>query len=256
MVIIFADAHSSTEASERYGEAGLERIREQLAGVERVFTAISPDVKRVGSRLGDGIMLAAPRDRTHAIGLVRDAITLQAQPPAFLPLRIALGVGDVTWDEPGTTYDGPVVTLTARLEKACPPGGVAVNEELWSLLSFYAADLRPRFAHRVEDLAGLGPRGFWVAMPAGVRADPASAGPQPRAVVEASSSEILGLLADNMRRAGEREDRALTVIERNASASERLATELNRLGEFLRDTQRENRQALADLFREMRERRP
>lgn len=168
MILCKFDTVRSTEALERRGHDVTVGIRTQLAAVvTRLFaslltTALPTSLRFTGERQGDGLMVGAPR--AHAIEMLREAMTLQAEPPwqhpTWLPVRMAVGIAEVTWDgapySPGSVPNGrDIVILSRLLETECPAGSVVVNEPLLRHLREYDRPLFDLFEERDAELKGI-----------------------------------------------------------------------------------------------------
>ena len=107
----------------------LERLRTLRRAV--IDPAINEYSGRVVNTGGDSLLLVFD----SIDGAVRCAVTVQQQVPAYdgghppdrtIRFRVGINIGDVIPD--GTDVYGAVVNVAARLQAACPPGGICVSQ--------------------------------------------------------------------------------------------------------------------------------
>lgn len=175
MVIAFVDVVGSTEHSERYGAAGvgaivetLEKFETALRGNGHVRTvddrvSVVEPAMRLGPPQGDGFLLVG--DDADAANMLTRAIDAQQDIATVLPVRITLGIGEPVWVGPPrtatSTVVGRTVNIVARLQAACPPRGIALEEGMHAKLSDFPA-LRQRAIRHEVTLKGIAaPVTYW-----------------------------------------------------------------------------------------------
>lgn len=168
MIICKIDAARSTDALDKRGHAVTVEIRAQL---DTFLTRMLKDLPNEslpndpfrfhGERQGDGLMLGAPR--THALEVLRTALTIRDEPPwqhpSWLPVRMSLGIATVSWDrEPygvGSVPNGRDIIIISRLLEECPPGSIVVNQALLLAIREYGNELLALFEERQGELKGI-----------------------------------------------------------------------------------------------------
>lgn len=242
MPVIFVDVVRSTELVVDQGSelAGAD-IDERLQQAEDAFRR-SDDKLYVGPQEGDGRMMLGHANL--AARLVRAAWAVQLQDG--LDLRIGMAVGDIVWTGTAWTkesiFRGEVIHLAKRLESECPPGGVAINAGLYQLLERQgAAKLRLLCEPRTGTFRGLpGERDYYILRgPVPLGATPPATPPK-RRTVDDLFTMFFG-----------QQETLLGVIERNATAQERLAVSIDRMGEAIRTGSQVTADAITRAFKEI-----
>jgi len=127
-VILFTDIVSSTELTERMGDAAFRDASRALDTGLREAIRDAGGVAIDGKLLGDGVLATFP-SAAQAIDGARRCLALSAA--SELGLHIGLHAGDVIREE-GNVYGG-AVNIASRICGLCEPGEVLVSDTVRSL---------------------------------------------------------------------------------------------------------------------------
>ncbi|MCB0667090.1 MAG: NINE protein, partial [Saprospiraceae bacterium] len=130
--------------NEGYAKTILARQRQTLESTHRDFGG------KILQYIGDGTLSIF----RSAVEAVECAVNMQVElrKAPYVPLRIGIHTGDITYDETGAFGDG--VNITSRVEELCVPGGVFITEKVYDDIRNHAwlsaMPLGPYDLHNIE----------------------------------------------------------------------------------------------------------